>query len=198
MGKVGFLMAVFVCILCVSEAAVYQVGDEQGWKGYYVNYTEWTASKTFYVGDTIGFEYDKERGENVMMVSLDDFRSCSSNRPIRFYQTGLDKFILVKRAHIYFICGFPDHCLRGQKVDVRVLDRPALPPQTTTRPSRGIQPLSSNSSSPPPQPGPSEQGPSPFPLLGPAPAPARGAGTSVVPQGWAQTLGVVAFVVALA
>lgn len=56
MGKVGFLMSVFVCVLCVSEAAVYPVGDEQGWKEY-VNYTEWIASKTFFVGDIIGINY---------------------------------------------------------------------------------------------------------------------------------------------
>ncbi|KAG6468608.1 chemocyanin-like [Zingiber officinale] len=109
--------------------------------------------KTLHVGDTIVFEYDKER-VNGMVVSLDDFRSCSSSRPIRIYQTGLDKFISVKRAHLYFICGFPDHCLRGQKFDIRILESPALLPQTTTRSSKDTQtqPLSSNSS-PPPQPG---------------------------------------------
>ncbi|KAG6470351.1 mavicyanin-like [Zingiber officinale] len=150
MGKVGFLMAVFVCVLCVSEASVYQVGDEQGWEQY-VNYTEWIASKTLHVGDTIVFEYDKER-MNGMVVSLDDFHS--SCRPIRIYQTGLDKFISVKRAHLYFICGFPDHCLHGQKVDIRILESPALLPQTTTQSSRDTQtqPLSSNSS-PSPQSG---------------------------------------------
>lgn len=34
-------------------------------------------------------------------------------------------------AHLHFVGGFPDHCLRGQKVDIRILEleRPALPPR---------------------------------------------------------------------
>lgn len=137
--------------------------------------------------DDIVFKYEMER-ENVLLVTLDDFRSCSSNRPIRVYQTGLDKFPLVKSSHLYFIGGFHDHCLHGQKVDIRTLERQAAAPLTATPPSMATPTPSSTPSSLPPR----SHSPSPSPVQAP------GSGASVVHQGWALTLAVVAFVVAFA
>lgn len=54
MKRLGLIVALFV-LMGLSEATLYKVGDNQGWKSC-VNYTTWSASKTFYVGDTIGMD----------------------------------------------------------------------------------------------------------------------------------------------
>lgn len=52
--RLGFVVALLV-LVGLSEATLYKVGDNQGWKSG-VNYTEWSHEKAFYVGDTIGID----------------------------------------------------------------------------------------------------------------------------------------------
>lgn len=216
--RLGLIVALLV-LIGLSEATLYKVGDNQGWK-WGVNYTEWSASETFYVGDTIGMDetylllfflnisdcryiicavvFNYGRGsENVLQVTHKAFRDCNSDNPIRAFHTGKDVFVLENRSHLFFICGLPGHCESGQKVDIRVFDYPESPapaPESERWPSPSPSPAlpatpPSSSPTSPPTP-PSSYSPSPSPAPGVAPS-------SATRRGWGVQLALAAFVVVL-
>ncbi|KAK8937183.1 hypothetical protein KSP39_PZI012232 [Platanthera zijinensis] len=139
-----------------SAAQVYNVGDEAGWI-VAANYSTWASSKTFRVGDTIVFIYNKSF-HNVLEVSKEDYHSCNSSSPIAAHATGNDSIPIIRSGHRFFICGFPGHCAGGQKIDIRVpRNTPGNPPPAGTgTPSAGSPaPLDSRSAAalaPSPQP----------------------------------------------
>ncbi|WOL15211.1 mavicyanin [Canna indica] len=119
---VGMSLAFFLLVAAVglTEGAVYTVGDSKGWTIMNMpNYTAWTSSKTFKVGDTIVFVYNKQF-HNVIQVSKADYGGCSGSSPLATYITGNDSITIKTKGHYYFICGFPGHCDAGQKVDINV------------------------------------------------------------------------------
>ncbi|GAV57773.1 Cu_bind_like domain-containing protein, partial [Cephalotus follicularis] len=96
------------------------VGDSAGWTGIgHVNYHKCAVSMKFHVGDTIFFEYNKQH-QNVMRVKHQQFDSCNTTSPITIYTSSYDKITLNRSGHYYFICGFPQHCDNGQKVNIKV------------------------------------------------------------------------------
>ncbi|KAH0468424.1 hypothetical protein IEQ34_003457 [Dendrobium chrysotoxum] len=101
-----------------SAANVYNVGDGAGWT-IAANYSSWASAKTFRIGDTIVFFYNKSF-HNVVEVSKADYRSCNAATPIATHSTGNDSISITRYGHRFFICGFPGHCAAGQKLDVRV------------------------------------------------------------------------------
>ncbi|WOK91821.1 hypothetical protein Cni_G00512 [Canna indica] len=173
-------MALLVVLLAagvgLSEGAVYKVGDSIGWTIMgSPNYTAWTVSKNFQVGDTIVFEYNKNF-HNVLEVSKADYSACNAASPIATYTSGNDSITLKSKGHRFFICGFTGHCSGGQKVDVRL-----------------AKSSSSAASSPSPAPSPSTSGASgsnPSPAASP---PAANSGTSALPSGVALLLVMLSF-----
>ncbi|KAL6516074.1 hypothetical protein OROGR_019379 [Orobanche gracilis] len=111
-----FIMAIYGS----CEAAVYKVGDDNGWD-IMGDYDKWALSKIFKVGDTIVFEYDPGF-HSVLQVSQSDFHSCNTAAPISTYTTGNDSIVINNSGHYYYICGFMGHCEAGQKVDITVTD----------------------------------------------------------------------------
>ncbi|KAI3951688.1 hypothetical protein MKW92_025207 [Papaver armeniacum] len=105
---------------------VYKVGDEAGWVANF-DYHTWSSSKTLDVGDIIHFDYTPG-DHNVIEVNHTDFRTCNQSRPVVTYSSGSDSITIKNRGHYYFICGFPDHCEGGQKVDIRVIPEPSAQP----------------------------------------------------------------------
>ncbi|OVA05477.1 Plastocyanin-like [Macleaya cordata] len=161
------LFFIVMALLNVSSmAAVYKVGDSAGWTlKVPVDYKKWAASKTFYVGDTIVFEYDPTF-HNVMQVNITDYKSCNATAPMATYKTGKDSITIKKHGHYFFLCGVPKHCDAGQKVDIRVVsDAPS--------PSGSSSPASSPSPSPSPS-SPSTPAPAPAPSKSNAPVPSKG------------------------
>ncbi|KAJ0982679.1 hypothetical protein J5N97_010934 [Dioscorea zingiberensis] len=117
-----------------SMSEVYKVGDSDGWTIIgNVNYTAWSSSKKFKVGDIILFEYNS-KFHNVMEVSKDDYHACNAAAPRATYTTGNDSITIKRRGHHFFLCGFPGHCQAGQKVDIRIpkLASAATSPAATT------------------------------------------------------------------
>ncbi|URE41098.1 Plastocyanin-like domain [Musa troglodytarum] len=115
-----------------SEGAVYKVGDAVGWTILgSPNYTAWSLSKNFKMGDTIVFEYSKNI-HNVLEVSKADYDACTATSPMATYTSGNDSIAMKTKGHRYFICGIPGHCSAGQRVDIRVSKpssaAPAYPP----------------------------------------------------------------------
>ncbi|KAG0500621.1 hypothetical protein HPP92_000693 [Vanilla planifolia] len=121
-ARVGLLLAlaVFFWQSIPSAAKVFTVGDSIGWTVLNSpNYTAWTFSKTFRVGDSIVFEYNKQF-HNVLEVKKADYTACNNDSALATYTTGNDSIILKTAGHHYYICGVPGHCLAGQKVDILV------------------------------------------------------------------------------
>ncbi|CAL9235057.1 unnamed protein product, partial [Arabidopsis halleri] len=99
---------------------VHQVGDSNGWTIMSVNYERWASSRTFHVGDSLFFKYNKDF-HDVTEVSHNDFKLCEPSKPLTRYETGSDTVILTKPGLQHFICGFPSHCDMGQKLQIHVL-----------------------------------------------------------------------------
>ncbi|XP_010418739.1 PREDICTED: mavicyanin-like [Camelina sativa] len=112
-------------------------------------YKRWSTSKTFYLGDSLIFQYNKAL-HNVMEVSSQDFESCNPNSPLTTYQSQYEPGLLNRTGHFYFICGVPGHCESGQKLDVLVM--PASLDKITPSPIN--QPDNRSSSNPEPNPSP--------------------------------------------
>ncbi|CAI9755390.1 unnamed protein product [Fraxinus pennsylvanica] len=131
MASKAFLIAIFFAMIAASTMATnYMVGDNAGWK-VGVNYTEWAANKTFYVGDTLTFMYNKG-SHNVLKVSGPDFQQCLKSNTTGLLDTGNDVINLAKPGKKWYICAIADHCTKGMKLVINVLE-PAptpLPPQT--------------------------------------------------------------------
>ncbi|KAL6338258.1 hypothetical protein AAG906_018525 [Vitis piasezkii] len=162
----ALLMAMALCEVSIA-ATVYHVGDSTGWTIGKVNYTLWSQTKDFVVGDTIIFEYSNQY-HNVLQVTHDNFKSCNATAPIATYATGNDSITISRYGHFYYLCGIPGHCEAGQKVDIRVPHPPESPsPSPITSPS----PSPSPSPAPAPVPSPAPVPPSPSPITSPSPSP---------------------------
>ncbi|XXG56480.1 hypothetical protein AAC387_Pa03g3875 [Persea americana] len=116
----------FAAVMAVSMGKIYKVGDSEGWTIGNVSYASWAASKTFHVGDTIVFEYNKQF-HNVLQVSRDEYRSCNGTSPITTHTSGNDSITIKRKGHYFFLCGVPGHCGLGQKVDIRVVNQTLSP-----------------------------------------------------------------------
>ncbi|KAF3788557.1 Mavicyanin [Nymphaea thermarum] len=151
------LLAVCFILLCTITFTLsgqyHMVGDSGGWTVGTTNYTSWSASKSFQVGDNIRkntahishllsavFQYNN-KFHNVVQVTRSSCHSCNTSSPLAVHSTGNDTFLVNSRGHYFFICGFPGHCEGGQKVDIRVTHDlappPSLPPSTLPTPAAG-------------------------------------------------------------
>ncbi|KAL2541539.1 Cupredoxin superfamily protein [Abeliophyllum distichum] len=155
----SFIKASSVFLLMISAlfgasmAAVYQVGDSDGWNAFGTDYKKWAATKNFLVGDSIVFNYNPQF-HNVVQVSKQDYDTCTSSSPLSIFNSGSDSIPLPTSADYYFICGFPGNCQAGQKVSTPVgnsvstgsgqnLPPPHLPQYDPTMTYGGSCPLSS-------------------------------------------------------
>ncbi|CAK7327017.1 unnamed protein product [Dovyalis caffra] len=122
------LLTVMTLMLEVIHAAMYKVGDSAGWTTIgKIDYKQWSATKTFQVGDIILFEYNAQF-HNVMRVTHAMYKACNTSAPLATYTTGNDSINIKTRGHHFFFCGVPGHCQAGQKVDINVLRRDGMAP----------------------------------------------------------------------
>lgn len=152
----SLLIVALSLIGLACAASFYEVGDTHGWttKMGVDYYKTWSSSKTFYVGDSLIFEYEKDL-DNVMEVSFIDYESCNPNHALATYRSQYKAVSLNRTGHYYFICGVPGRCESGQKLDVLVM--PASLQNTPT-----VQP---NNPSPSSNPNPSPLPPLEDPLV---------------------------------
>ncbi|XP_028771636.1 mavicyanin-like [Neltuma alba] len=133
-------MIMMMKMAIMSNAAVYKVGGSDGWTSIgRVDYKNWAASKNFQVGDTIIFEYNPQY-HNVMRVAYEMYKSCnvSEGTPLVTFSTGNDSIKLNHYGHHLFMCGFPGHCQKGQKVDINVVRVSATKAPTPSRTNDGL------------------------------------------------------------
>lgn len=66
-----------------------------------------------------GFKYKKD---SVMEVDEEGYKNCNASYPNMFSNSGNTVFKFPHAGSFYFISGTSGHCLRGQKMIIRVLD----------------------------------------------------------------------------
>jgi len=122
-GRCSAVLAM-VAVVLVSAASVvqgksYTVGDTEGWSvpSSPTFYASWAANKTFVVGDTLLFVYNRA-SHNVLSVTPADYADCTLTSTNKF-QTGNDSIALIAGENS-FLCGIPGHCGYGQKLSVNV------------------------------------------------------------------------------
>lgn len=118
----ALFMSMVVCgsLMETVIGALHTVGDSAGWTTIgNVDYKQWAATKTFKLGDTIVFAYNKQF-HNVMQVTHADYRSCNVSAPISTHSTGNDSITITNYGHHFYLCAVPGHCQAGQKVDINV------------------------------------------------------------------------------
>uniref|UniRef100_A0A0D3BTA9 Phytocyanin domain-containing protein n=2 Tax=Brassica oleracea var. oleracea TaxID=109376 RepID=A0A0D3BTA9_BRAOL len=140
-----------------------------------VDYEAWASSRTFQVGDSLVFEYNKDY-HNVNEITTNNFELCEPSNPLVRYETGSDTVTLTKPGVHNFICGVPSHCDIGQKLQIVVLPASLGPvaapvPRPVRSPSSFSSPSPSLLADSPVNNGPRYQ-------MGPAPAPHSAASDS--------------------
>ncbi|KAI3785626.1 hypothetical protein L1987_44750 [Smallanthus sonchifolius] len=113
----------FFTILKVQSVHVFQVGGNQGWTIPPSNdtnhYNEWATRNRFSINDTLRFEYKKD---SVLVVTKEEHEKCKSSNPIFSSDNGDTSFELNRSGFFYFISGVSDHCKRGLKMIIKVLE----------------------------------------------------------------------------
>ncbi|XP_050216240.1 mavicyanin-like [Mercurialis annua] len=138
-----------------TEAAVHVVGDAVGWQNNVPNinyYANWASTRNFTIGDTLIFNFGTGV-HNVLTVSLDDFNDCDTDQNPSLLNNGPANITLRTSGMQYYICAFPGHCSRGQKlaINVAATATPSTPSTPgTTNPSTPSPPGTTVTQSPPP------------------------------------------------
>ncbi|KAE8805890.1 Early nodulin-like protein 1 [Hordeum vulgare] len=123
----------------LSVATEHVVGDDKGW-GLYFNYTAWAETNQFVVGDTIVFEYGTAN-HNVVEVGGPDFLACNQPDNAVVWTSGEDRLALDKAGPRWFLCGMDQHCEKGMRLKITVLE--TAPPAPQPKPPLDAPPPSS-------------------------------------------------------
>ncbi|KAF0933955.1 hypothetical protein E2562_021018 [Oryza meyeriana var. granulata] len=124
-------LLLLVAVLAAAAAAAgkrYRVGGPDGWvvpppddKELY--YVRWASSMTFYIGDSIEFEY---KNDSVIMVTKAGYYHCNETAGIDAGDVpvpgdGVRVFNLYNPGKTYFASADLDHCNKGQRLMINVL-----------------------------------------------------------------------------
>ncbi|KAA0042833.1 blue copper protein-like [Cucumis melo var. makuwa] len=120
-----FLLFVTFFVPQVLAATNYTVGDKSGWN-LGVDYFSWTSDKTFFVGDSLVFKYEKGK-HNVLNVDVSSFSQCAAPKDQPPMVSGNDVITLTTPGTKWFICTIPHHCNSGQKLVISVDSAPPSP-----------------------------------------------------------------------
>jgi hypothetical protein len=100
----------------------YVVGDKLGWivpPGGPIAYSAWAYDKTFFVGDTLVFNFTTGT-QDVAEVTQAAFDSCNTAAPITILTTGPAKVTLTTAGSYFFTSTYTRHCFFGQKLAINV------------------------------------------------------------------------------
>ncbi|XP_048555908.1 blue copper protein 1a-like [Triticum urartu] len=140
MASKQMLVAVFAVafLLGLAVATEHLVGNDKGWTLNF-NYTAWTETKQFVVGDTLVFKYGSP-AHNLVEVGGPDFAACTQTAGAVVRTSGEDRLALDTAGRRWFFCGVGPHCKSGMKLKITVLDTAAPTPQPApTNPAGKLQ-----------------------------------------------------------
>lgn len=146
-------IAVPSCLVQSARATQYTVGGSDGW-GLGHDLLLWASQYTFHVGDDLYFPYQTGQ-HSVLLVTQDDYNSCNTDHPVTSDNgQGNMIFTLINQQTYYFICGAPQHCSEGLKLEVTVeasptTNTPATPLPTPTESPPVLSPPDSTQYPPP-------------------------------------------------
>ncbi|XP_057485690.1 early nodulin-like protein 2 [Actinidia eriantha] len=129
-------------------AKTYVVGDDLGWlvpPGGAIAYSTWAYNKTFFIGDTLVFNFVKGV-QDVAEVSKAAYESCDTTTPITVLTTSPAKITLTTAGDHFFTSTYPRHCGLGQKLAISVMGTtasptPPPPPPTPAVPAPPVPPM---------------------------------------------------------
>ncbi|KAK4847599.1 hypothetical protein QYF36_003733 [Acer negundo] len=98
------------------------------------------------LGASIVLMYDNT-SHNMVEVRLEDYDACNLTSPIAKYNSGRDNITFDREGNYYFICGFPNHCLHGEKMVFMTAQLLYPPPPLMTTNSESTTPPSTSSTS---------------------------------------------------
>lgn len=143
-GRLMLLAVVAVALVQHAQGAItHTVGGADDWtepgggnslNSSYLN--DWASTQTFVPGDSLLFEYTVN-AHDVLEVSEANYTACDLSSPIQTWTNGNTTVTLNSTGTLYFICGYPGHCLAGQKVAINVTSAsasPSPPPPSSTTP----------------------------------------------------------------
>ncbi|KAK6912020.1 Phytocyanin domain [Dillenia turbinata] len=114
----------------VQSSQEFKVGDINGWREpdpkNFQFYILWASRYTFYVGDSLNFEYNND---SVLVVGKWDYYHCNTDKPIFAFSNGKNIINLDRAGPFYFISGVPEHCKNGQRLLINVETHDFSPPQ---------------------------------------------------------------------
>ncbi|KGN59686.2 hypothetical protein Csa_001715 [Cucumis sativus] len=110
----GWLLLIMVTIGKGEE--LHKVGNSQGWTPNQ-NYTHWSSSHHFYLGDWLYFVFDK-RYYNVLEVNKRSFEDCNEKDFIKNITRGGRDVFQLTELHPYFFIGGGGYCFQGMKLAV--------------------------------------------------------------------------------
>uniref|UniRef100_A0ACD5UQI0 Uncharacterized protein n=1 Tax=Avena sativa TaxID=4498 RepID=A0ACD5UQI0_AVESA len=124
-GKYGGLVLVLVSLILLqvgvqlAAAAVWNVGDANGWTFGVQSWPNNPSFKPFRDGDMLVFKYDPA-AHNVIVVDDFGFGTCTTHPAnATVYSSGSDR-ITLQRGETNFISGKANDCEKGLKITVFV------------------------------------------------------------------------------
>ncbi|KAA0053800.1 lamin-like protein [Cucumis melo var. makuwa] len=140
----GWLLLLVVRIGIKGEV-LHKVGNSEGWSPNQ-NYTHWSTSHHFYLGDWLYFVFDK-RYYNVLEVNKRSYEDCNDKDFIKNITRGGRDVFQLSELHPYFFIGGGGYCFQGMKLAVYVSavdSAPAPSPAASNKSGGGASFLSNN------------------------------------------------------
>nr|GMD36813.1 RNA polymerase II subunit 5-mediating protein homolog isoform X1 [Ipomoea batatas] len=124
---VGFMCVILTALMWSSEGRpprTFQAGGRDGWRLLPDDgLNRWAEKRRFRVNDTIAFEYEKGK-DSVLVVRKRAYHHCNKTSPIHNMTDGFSTLKFTRNGPFYFISGYAQNCLNGQKL------RPPPPPSS--------------------------------------------------------------------
>ncbi|KAJ9557998.1 hypothetical protein OSB04_012612 [Centaurea solstitialis] len=126
----GFIRSIFFCLISVLilfsmnlEAREFLVGGKENlWRisSSPRQLIEWAEKERFKIGDSLVFKYDS-KSDSVLKVDEEDYKKCTTTKPLKEYNDGNTKIVLDKAGPYFFISGAYGNCEKGERLEVKVL-----------------------------------------------------------------------------
>ncbi|PIA39823.1 hypothetical protein AQUCO_02600350v1 [Aquilegia coerulea] len=142
-GLIGCVIVLVALLEGSAAQTTHIVLDNQGWiipTAGASAYTNWAATKTFMVGDTLVFNFANNQ-HDVAEVTKMAYDACTATQTIGpILMNAPVNITLTTPGEHYYICTFTQHCSFGQKLAINVSGSPSTapaPPMTTPTTTSG-------------------------------------------------------------